>query len=130
MSRTVKGLSALTVALIAAGTLLTATPAQAGEYLSPCIGAVGSRYSPNGWLIPAKNFSYGSSGTCVKEIQFDIASTIGIDPADWNNGAFVDGQWGPVTEKYVRRFQSQSGLDADGVVGPRTWESLVSRTTD
>ncbi|MDX3246668.1 peptidoglycan-binding domain-containing protein [Streptomyces sp. ME18-1-4] len=129
-ARTPRSVAALALAAAAAGTLLTASPAQAGDYLSSCLSAVGSRTSPNGvWTIPARNFSYGSSGVCVKEIQFDIASTIGIDAADWN-GNFVDGQWGPMTDKYVRRFQSASGLSADGVVGPQTWQSLVSRTTD
>ncbi|MFI2206650.1 peptidoglycan-binding protein [Streptomyces sp. NPDC020192] len=127
-SRTAKSLTALALAAAAAGTLLTASPAQAGDYLSSCISTVGSRTSPNGWSIPARNFAYGSSGVCVKEIQFDVSSIIGIDPADANN--FVDGQWGPVTDKYVRRFQSAAGLDVDGVVGPLTWQALVAGTTD
>lgn len=39
----------------------------------------------------------------------------------------VDGFFGPDTEHAVRRFQSQQGLDVDGVVGPETWlEFLVS----
>lgn len=33
-----------------------------------------------------------------------------------------DGMWG-----MVKRFQSENGLTADGVVGPKTWEALLSR---
>ena len=38
----------------------------------------------------------------------------------------VDGHYGPVTESTVRSFQSDWGLYVDGVVGPRTWESLFA----
>ncbi|MER6447311.1 peptidoglycan-binding domain-containing protein [Streptomyces venezuelae] len=124
-----RSVTALALAAAAVGSLLVMAPAaHAGDYLGACFDSVGHRTSPNGWNIPARNFSQGSSGVCVKELQFDISSTIGIDPEDWDG--FVDGRFGPKTEKYVRRFQQASGLQADGIVGPRTWESLVSRTRD
>ncbi|AXC33281.1 lysin A [Mycobacterium phage Bluefalcon] len=37
----------------------------------------------------------------------------------------VDGDYGPETEKAVRRFQSGSGLVADGIVGPATRAELA-----
>lgn len=36
----------------------------------------------------------------------------------------VDAVFGPRTEEIVRAFQQEKGLDADGLVGPRTWAAL------
>ncbi len=36
----------------------------------------------------------------------------------------IDGNIGPKSKKAIRDFQTQSGLSADGKVGPRTWRKL------
>jgi peptidoglycan hydrolase-like protein with peptidoglycan-binding domain len=57
----------------------------------------------------------GSRGELVKEIQ----ASVGVDP---------DGDFGAITEAAVREFQRRHGLVPDGIVGPRTWATLVSET--
>ena len=36
----------------------------------------------------------------------------------------ADGDFGAITEKILRRWQSYKGLKVDGICGPKTWASL------
>lgn len=58
----------------------------------------------------------GAKGDAVRRLQQRLVAS-GARLA-------VDGDFGPGTEKAVRAFQSARGLQADGVVGPRTWAAL------
>lgn len=42
-------------------------------------------------------------------------------------GVSADGDFGPGTLAAVKSFQSSQGLDADGVVGAKTWSRLLSQ---
>ena len=57
---------------------------------------------------PGSSLKKGSKGDAVKLIQAKI-------------DAYVDGDFGPKTEKAVKAWQSANGLLADGIVGPKTW---------
>ncbi|MEO9779007.1 MAG: N-acetylmuramoyl-L-alanine amidase [Sedimentitalea sp.] len=54
-----------------------------------------------------------ATGDLVKEIQAKV-------------GVSIDGDFGPNTEAAVRAFQQRNGLVPDGIVGPKTWEVLLS----
>jgi hypothetical protein len=59
----------------------------------------------------------GSKGKEVKELQEYLNIT-------------ADGDFGPGTEKHVKKWQTQHGLVADGIVGPKTWDMMGLATTD
>ncbi len=69
-----------------------------------------------------KTIKKGSFGEEVKQWQLFLQSAGYKIP-------FVDGAFGPITERETLKFQSTNGLKADGVVGPKTW-SFVTRVSD
>ena len=54
----------------------------------------------------------GNKGPAVAKVQ----RKLGVRPAD--------GEFGPLTERAVKRFQRRHGLQADGAVGPATRRAL------
>lgn len=60
----------------------------------------------------------GSSGGAVKIAQLTLNSK--------GYRLVGDGVFGPATDSAVRRFQSDNGISVDGIVGPRTWATLLS----
>jgi len=56
-------------------------------------------------------------GEAVRRLQQMLAA------AGFSPGA-VDGHFGQATDAAVRSFQKARGLEADGIVGPRTWAAL------
>lgn len=59
----------------------------------------------------------GELGEWVTFLQESLLQ-LGFEPGS------VDGNLGERTERAVQDFQSARGLEADGVVGPRTWDAL------
>ncbi len=58
----------------------------------------------------------GDSGPAVRTLQTKLkALGANID---------IDGDFGPGTQKAVIAFQAGAGLEADGIVGERTWQRL------
>jgi peptidoglycan hydrolase-like protein with peptidoglycan-binding domain len=64
----------------------------------------------------------GSSGDAVEFLQ-RLLKRMDYDP--WDPGK-VDGKFGPNTQKAVKQFQRDTGLEDDGIVGPETWAMLWS----
>ena len=66
------------------------------------------------------NYSYGGYSSCVGPIQqlLNYKSHVGFAPLA------VDNAFGPKTRDAVIKVQRAWGLQADGIVGPRTW-SLI-----
>ena len=43
---------------------------------------------------------------------------------------YVDGAFGPETERETLKFQLKNGLKADGIVGPKTWKFVTNISTN
>ncbi len=63
----------------------------------------------------------GSTGTCVKSVQWAL-NNLKVSP--YSYGLTIDGQFGPLTESAVKKFEASRGITIDGIVGPQTWEKL------
>lgn len=61
--------------------------------------------------------SNGSSGSAVSRLQRALTAALGKTVG-------IDGAFGPNTEAAVTEYQTNAGLDADGVVGEQTWGAL------
>jgi len=77
---------------------------------------------------------YGSTGEDVKQLQMKLGRIRErMHDRDPDQNARIDGIFGPLTRQDVIDFQTDTGLDADGVVGPKSWsalDTLVPATPD
>lgn len=60
----------------------------------------------------------GSTGQSVKDVQWLLRNKYGYK-------ILVDGEYGAKTKTAVISYQKKKGLDADGIVGKKTWEALL-----
>lgn len=61
----------------------------------------------------------GSFGETVKQWQLFLQSAGYKIP-------YVDGAFGPETERETLKFQAKNGLKPDGIVGPKTWSFITT----
>jgi peptidoglycan hydrolase-like protein with peptidoglycan-binding domain len=66
---------------------------------------------------PSQTLKPGDTGAQVKILQRALAA-LGFSPGK------ADGDYGPVTQTEVEKFQLSKGLAEDGVVGPKTLAAL------
>ena len=71
-------------------------------------------------LALGSGYSSRGGSPLVRVLQRDL-ETAGYPPG------YIDGLFGPRTRDAVVAFQATHGLQADGVVGPRTWAALSER---
>ena len=85
------------------------------------------RYESSVWQdieYPGTPLRIGSEGRYVTYIQ-NALNTVGARIPGMTELA-PDGYFGPVTQAAVKMYQSYSGLEPDGIVGPQTWNKLSS----
>ena len=79
---------------------------------------------PATWPRLVLQVKKGSNGDAVRGVQ-EV-----MDFHDQSDGegtpVQIDGIFGPVTDNWVRGFQTAVGTASDGIVGPITWRALVS----
>jgi peptidoglycan hydrolase-like protein with peptidoglycan-binding domain len=92
--------------------------------------AVDGIVGPQTWRALVITARRGDQGDAVRAVQeeFQFRNLSG-DP---DNGLLVDGIFGPTTEAAVRDWQKllrdndEPAMAVDGIVGPMTWQSLIS----
>lgn len=81
---------------------------------SNVVGFARPEYSDIGKYHPT--LRKGAKGETVELLQ-ELLNVKGVQVK-------IDGDFGPLTEEAVKRFQKLYKIDIDGVVGPKTWEKL------
>ena len=67
------------------------------------------------------NMSYGDSGKEVQLLQMALAMR-GYDIGRWG----MDGEFYKATDKALREFQKDHGLEVDGIAGTQTWQEFIN----
>lgn len=73
----------------------------------------------------SRTLRQGMSGSDVAQLQIRVAGW-----AAYQSYVAIDGQFGPITEAAVRRFQSGYGLASDGIAGPATFGKIYELQDD
>ena len=74
----------------------------------------------NPYQLELMSIRRGSRGTQVEALQALLIAK-GFSVGD----SGIDGSFGPMTEKSVKKFQQELGLETDGIAGPQTMYALL-----
>ena len=78
------------------------------------------KYRSDGVSISFPTIRKSDIGTAVKVLQLALVAY------EYNIGKYgPDGEFGSDTENAVKRFQKNSGIEVDGIVGRDTWSKLM-----
>lgn len=98
------------------------------EYNPPASGTPAPKPVPGPGPAPGAaarpTLRLGSRGPAVVELQSLLNLWLLTTPGTSVPFLVIDGDFGPNTRKAVIAFQRAKGLQADGVVGPKTWAAL------
>ena len=72
-------------------------------------------------MVELKELKKGSTGSAVKTLQILLINKFHISCGS----AGADGDFGSNTDHAVKNFQKLKNLDADGIVGAKTWTALL-----
>lgn len=117
-----------------AGILVLTISASGTMLFSPSASALSGGYS-NGSGCTRYSYWQGDYYTCVSYIQRILnAHTSFWAWRGYSNYGYrlsstilsVDSAFGPMTAAKVQNYQGWSGLGADGIVGPQTWNKLCN----
>lgn len=92
-------------------------------------GAVMSFQRARGYTVDGIVGQQTWGGLIVTVRQGDTGEAVAAAQTALNKHGFgltVDGSFGPATASAARSFQSGNGLAVDSIVGPQTWQYLVS----
>lgn len=78
-----------------------------------------------GCTYPHVGVKKGSSGSCVKYLQYSL-NKAGLDITELAR----DGQFGDSTDAALKKFQTKNGLTADGVTSRSTWDKIDALPTN
>ncbi|MEU2247542.1 peptidoglycan-binding protein [Streptomyces sp. NPDC019224] len=111
--RTTRAAARLLAGVVAVAALTAPTSSFATEGGAPAARTVTTTAAADWPTLRA-----GSRGSSVTALQYLLNSR--------GRSVKADGAFGPATTAGVKAFQKAQRLAADGVVGPRTWEALVT----
>lgn len=102
------------------------------EFERPAVNNVDARYTAaqaaqNAWDAAEKTERYWPPRTICKGMDGpDVAALQALLTAHGYTVRTISGVFDEATEISARKYQTEHGLDVDGIVGPKTWASLLA----